>query len=115
LASTSGVCRRVIHNCRDDSTGVASIYAKERQRDKPVFRGAFSAGWCLLVGLWSFIEPATSNPVEFNIIGSYVRNAVCKGEVWEIIRADKLSERHPAGFSLLKPGSTRQAKTRSVV
>lgn len=104
MASTSGVCRRAIHNCGDDSTGVASIYAQERQRDKPVFHGAFSAGRCLLVGLWSFIELATSNPVEFNIISSYVRNAVCQGEVWEIVRAAKLSERHPVGSSLLKPG-----------
>jgi hypothetical protein len=27
--------------------------------------------------------------VECNIIGSYVHNAICKGEVWEIIEADK--------------------------
>jgi hypothetical protein len=85
LARTSGVRRRVIHNSGDYSTGVASIYAQECARDKPVFHLAFSAGRCLLVGLWHFIKLAASDPVERNIIGSYVRNAICKGQVWEII------------------------------
>jgi len=89
LARTSGVWRRVIHNSGDHSTGVASVYAQECARDKPVFHVALSAGRCLLVGLWRFIELAASDPVERNIIGSYVHNAICKGEVWEIIEVDK--------------------------
>jgi hypothetical protein len=89
LARTSGVWRRVIHNSGDHSTSVASVYAQECARDKSVFHVALSGGRCLLVGLWSFIELAASDPVECDIIGAYVYNAICKGEVWGIIEADK--------------------------
>jgi hypothetical protein len=89
LARTSGVWSRAIHNSGDHSTSVAPVYAQECARDKLVFHVALSARRCLLVGLWRFIELAASDPVERNIFGSYVRNAICKGEVWEIIEADK--------------------------
>jgi hypothetical protein len=81
--------RWFIHNSGDHSTSVASVYAQECARDKSVFHVALSGGRCLLVGLWSFIELAASDPVECDIIGSYVHNAICKGEVWEIIEAAK--------------------------
>ena len=68
---------------------MAPVCAKECARDKPLFHVAFSAGLCLLVGIWRFIKLVASDPMEFNIIGSYVHNAICKGEVWEIIEADK--------------------------
>ena len=103
MARTSGVWRWVIDNLGDHSTGVASIYAQECARDKPIFHVALSAGRRLLVGLWSFTELAASNSVECNIIGSYVHNAVCKGQVWEIIQADKWVRKTSGGLLLPKP------------
>jgi len=106
LARTSGVWRRVIHNSGDHSTSVASVYAQECARDKSIFHVALSAGRCLLVGLWHFIELAASDPVECNIIGSYVHNAVCKGEVWEIVEAYKWVRKTSGKPFVAKAGTT---------
>jgi hypothetical protein len=60
----------------------------------------------LLVGLWRFIELAASDPVECNIIGSYVHNAVCKGEVWEIVEAYKWVRKTSGKPFVAKAGTT---------
>ena len=89
LARTSGVCRWLINNSGDYSTGMASVCAQKCERDKPAFHVAFSTRRYLLVGLWSIIKVEPNNHLECNIIGSYVHDAICKDEVWQIIKADK--------------------------
>ena len=60
---------------------MASVCAQECARDKPLVHPAIFNRRRLLAGIWLCFKIVAGHIVECYIVGSYVYDAICQGEV----------------------------------